>query len=247
MNHKARARRVAATIVVAGAAAAGLAVVPSLAASASEGHGNAGSLPPRRDQARHRHRAGERELRVGDVRPVLAGHLPERHAASRRASFVKSYYAVGHVSLDNYIAQVSGQAPNLVTSSDCVSSPAGPTTTSRPAPSTPTRPCTPARSTARAACSPSRVQTIGNQLDRGLPAGRSAQRLAASTPRTWATTRPGTAARQIPLGGTDCAHPTQVNGVATDDTNNAEGPNATGSQVKSTITDQYANRHNPFV
>ncbi len=44
MNRK--ARRAAATIVVAGAAAVGLAVVPSLAASASEGHGNAGSLPP---------------------------------------------------------------------------------------------------------------------------------------------------------------------------------------------------------
>jgi hypothetical protein len=38
-----------------------------------------------------------------------------------------------------------------------------------------------------------------------------------------------------------------VNGDASDDTNNAEGPNATGTQVKSTVTDQYANRHNPFI
>jgi hypothetical protein len=50
-----------------------------------------------------------------------------------------------------------------------------------------------------------------------------------------------------PLGGTDCAHPTQVNGQAADDTNAAEGPNATGSQVHSTISDQYADRHNGFI
>ncbi|MBO0731205.1 MAG: hypothetical protein J2P57_18255, partial [Acidimicrobiaceae bacterium] len=50
-----------------------------------------------------------------------------------------------------------------------------------------------------------------------------------------------------PQGGTDCAHPTQVNGQAGDDTNNAEGPNATGSQVKSATTDQYADRHNGFI
>ena len=48
-----------------------------------------------------------------------------------------------------------------------------------------------------------------------------------------------------PLGGTDCAHPTQVDGNAIDLTNSAEGPNGTGSN-KTTITDQYANRHNPF-
>ncbi len=31
------------------------------------------------------------------------------------------YYAIGHVSLDNYIAQVSGQAPTTSTQGDCVS------------------------------------------------------------------------------------------------------------------------------
>ncbi len=38
-----------------------------------------------------------------------------------------------------------------------------------------------------------------------------------------------------------------MDGLGTDDTNNAEGPNATGSQVKSATTDQYASRHNPFI
>jgi hypothetical protein len=43
------------------------------------------------------------------------------------------------------------------------------------------------------------------------------------------------------------AHPAQVNGHALDDTNAAEGPNATGSQVRSAISDQYADRHNGFI
>jgi len=30
------------------------------------------------------------------------------------------YYAIGHVSLDNYIAEISGQSPNPATQSDCV-------------------------------------------------------------------------------------------------------------------------------
>jgi hypothetical protein len=38
-----------------------------------------------------------------------------------------------------------------------------------------------------------------------------------------------------------------VNGAASDDTNNAEGPNATGTQQLSSTTDQYADRHNPFI
>ncbi len=41
-----------------------------------------------------------------------------------------------------------------------------------------------------------------------------------------------------PLGGTDCAHPTQVAGNAIDLTNSAEGPNGTGTH-KTTISDQY--------
>lgn len=32
---------------------------------------------------------------------------------------LKSYYGIGHLSLPNYIAEISGQAPNMVTQSDC--------------------------------------------------------------------------------------------------------------------------------
>ena len=45
--------------------------------------------------------------------PYLARTLPQLGA------LLKNYYAIGHDSADNYIAQVSGQAPNLLTQADC--------------------------------------------------------------------------------------------------------------------------------
>jgi hypothetical protein len=37
----------------------------------------------------------------------------------RQGTLLTQYHAIGHVSLDNYIAMISGQAPNTDTSSDC--------------------------------------------------------------------------------------------------------------------------------
>jgi phosphatidylinositol-3-phosphatase len=34
-------------------------------------------------------------------------------------AYIQNYYGVGHSSLDNYVAMVSGQAPNMSTSADC--------------------------------------------------------------------------------------------------------------------------------
>ena len=45
--------------------------------------------------------------------PYLAKTLPAMGA------FVPNYYGIGHASLDNYIAMVSGQAPNMLTEADC--------------------------------------------------------------------------------------------------------------------------------
>jgi phosphatidylinositol-3-phosphatase len=45
--------------------------------------------------------------------PYLSQELPAQGA------FLPNYYAIGHLSLDNYIAMVSGQAPNIETQSDC--------------------------------------------------------------------------------------------------------------------------------
>jgi hypothetical protein len=36
-----------------------------------------------------------------------------------QGTLLTNYYATGHVSLDNYLSMVSGQAPNVMTSSDC--------------------------------------------------------------------------------------------------------------------------------
>lgn len=49
----------------------------------------------------------------GSPSPYLAKTLPARGA------LLTQYYATGHWSLDNYIALVSGQAPNLATQHDC--------------------------------------------------------------------------------------------------------------------------------
>ena len=45
--------------------------------------------------------------------PYLAETLP------RMGALLENYYAIGHSSADNYIAQVSGQAPTLATQADC--------------------------------------------------------------------------------------------------------------------------------
>jgi phosphatidylinositol-3-phosphatase len=36
-----------------------------------------------------------------------------------QGAYIPNYYAIGHLSLDNYIAMVSGQAPNIQTQADC--------------------------------------------------------------------------------------------------------------------------------
>ena len=41
------------------------------------------------------------------------------HTLVPQGELIEHYYATGHVSLDNYIAQISGQAPNPLSSSDC--------------------------------------------------------------------------------------------------------------------------------
>jgi hypothetical protein len=50
---------------------------------------------------------------TGSPAPYLAKTLPAM------GQLLTNYYAIGHVSLDNYLAEVSGQAPNLATQLDC--------------------------------------------------------------------------------------------------------------------------------
>jgi phosphatidylinositol-3-phosphatase len=41
------------------------------------------------------------------------------HTLTAEGAFVPGYYGIGHASLDDYIAMVSGQAPTIVTQADC--------------------------------------------------------------------------------------------------------------------------------
>lgn len=165
-----------------------------------------------------------------------------------KGTFIQNYYAVGHVSADNYLAQVSGQAPNLTTSSDCIdaSHPAGGFDDVTPGTADADQATYPGQVDGQGCVMPSSVKTIGDQLDAVTPPTKHK-----ATWREYAEDMGNDPARDggitDPTGGTDCAHPLQSSGSATDDTNSAEGPNATGSQVVSAKADQYADRHNPFI
>ena len=239
MNGKARVGRRLALLATAGCTALGIALVPAIAASAqSAGHSQ---LPVPPGAIKHIIVIELENESIGETFGPSSPATYLNHTLVPEGELLQSYYAVGHVSLDNYIAQVSGQAPNLVTNSDC----AGGYNDVTPGTLDPNQTLYPGQVDGQGCVFPTSVQTIGNQLDRAYPL------TIGSDWREYAEDMGNDAARDggqaDPLGGTDCAHPTQTNGVATDDTNNAEGPNATGSQVTSTITDQYANRHNPFV
>jgi phosphatidylinositol-3-phosphatase len=151
-----------------------------------------------------------------------------------QGEIVQNYYATGHVSLDNYVAQVSGQAPNFVTNSDCIGSTgAGAYNDGTLGALDANQTTYPGQVDGQGCVYPAAVQTIGGQLDAAYPS---------KTNRNWRVyaedmgndpARDGGTAD--PLGGTDCAHPQQTAGVGIDNTNSASA------------VDQYATRHNPFL
>jgi hypothetical protein len=239
MKSRARTRLRLAGLATASLTALGLALVPALSASAQSA--SSGGLPVRPGAIQH---IIVVELENESFGSTFGPSSPATYLNDTlvpQGELLKSYYGVGHVSLDNYIAQVSGQAPNLVTNSDC----AGGYNDVTPGTLDANQALYPGQVDGQGCVFPKSVQTIGNQLDRAYPFTIGSDWRQYSEDMGNDPARDG--GQADPLGGTDCAHPTQTTGVATDDTNNAEGPSATGSQVKSAITDQYANRHNPFV
>jgi phosphatidylinositol-3-phosphatase len=72
----------------------------------------------------------------------------------KQGALLTQYFAIGHVSLDNYIAQISGQSPNISTQTDC--------TTYTPFVSTGTGAYQ--QAIGKGCVYPKTVQTIGNQL-----------------------------------------------------------------------------------
>jgi hypothetical protein len=152
-----------------------------------------------------------------------------RDTLEKQGELVPGYYATGHVSLDNYVAQVSGQAPNYATNTDCL----GSTRQGAFNDVTPSTINGAGQAVGQGCVYPSSVRTIGDQLDAAYPHS------AGHNWRVYAEDMGNDAARDggvaDPMGGTDCAHPTQTNGVGVDLTENA-APD-----------DQFATRHDPFV
>ncbi|HEY2035378.1 MAG TPA: alkaline phosphatase family protein [Steroidobacteraceae bacterium] len=107
MNHPVRLLRVLAMLSVLGAVAAGQ-------VRAAVAH--AGALPP----IHHvflivlENRSFTAAFGPNSPAPYLARTLPARGA------LLENYYAIGHWSLANYIAMMSGQAPNPATQRDCL-------------------------------------------------------------------------------------------------------------------------------
>jgi hypothetical protein len=169
----------------------------------------------------------------------------------KQGELIQNYYATSHVSLGNYIAEVSGQETNAILNSDCIdaASLAKPPVVGQ---FTDIAPGTDADAAANPAFAgqvlgagcvfpkPTRTahgaQTIGDQLDKAYHHWDDDYRVMW---REYAEDMGNDPSRDFgtpdPLGGTDCAHPV----IGTPDlTNSAEG---------SPIMDQYADRHAPFV
>jgi phosphatidylinositol-3-phosphatase len=143
-----------------------------------------------------------------------------------QGELLENYYAIGHVSLDNYIAQVSGQSPTKQTQLDCLANGA---TFADLAPGTPA----PDGQVTGAGCVyPAAVETIASQLDARYPPNP------ATGVASWRAyeedmgidlSRDGGV--PDPTGGGDCGHPAIGGKTA----------------VVATAADQYVTRHNPFV
>ncbi len=164
----------------------------------------------------------------------------------KQGELIENYYATGHASLDNYIAQISGQAPTEETSADCL----GPSTNLNtligsyddllPGTLDPTQQAYPGQVDGHGCIYPAFVQTIANQLDRIDPpnplthvaAWRDYDEDMGNQPTGRELGAPD------PRGGLDCGHP-PLNGA---DNTNAASP-ATATEP----ADQYATRHNGFM
>ena len=152
-----------------------------------------------------------------------------------QGELLDNYYAIGHVSLDNYIAEVSGQAPTPQTAADCF----GSYTNVAPGTDDPNASTEPGQVDGTGCVYPAPTgtthgaSTIADQLDAAYPPNPTTQ---VASWRQYAEDMGNDANRDHgatdPLGGTDCAHPA-ING--TDSTEFAEA------------ADQYTDRHNPFI
>lgn len=161
----------------------------------------------------------------GSVATYLNGTL------RNRGELIEHYYATGHFSLDNYIAQVSGQAPNHTTQADCLVNGAA---FSDVVPGTPdpNQMANPGQVDGQGCVYPAFVQTIAGQLDAKYPPDKKTHVAAwRGYDQDMGNDPAQDGGAPDPSGGTTCAHP-------------AIGAPTTLGELP---TDQYATRHNPFV
>jgi hypothetical protein len=151
----------------------------------------------------------------------------------KEGELLPNYFGIGHFSLDNYIAQVSGQAPTLDTQADCADNgfAYADVTPGTPDPGTLFSPQ--GQVFGQGCVYPATVPTIASQLDAKYPPNRATHRAAW---RAYEQDMGNVASRDggppDSTGGTDCGHPA----IGAPDT----------AEV-ATATDQYTSRHNPFV
>lgn len=92
---------------------------------------------------------------ANSLAPYLAQELPKQGA------LLPNYYGVGHYSLDNYVAMISGQAPNPDTQNDC--------TVFNEFASTASKPDANGQLPGQGCVYPKRIKTLANQLtDAGM-------------------------------------------------------------------------------
>lgn len=161
----------------------------------------------------------------GSVATYLNGTL------RKRGELIKNYYAIGHVSLDNYIAQVSGQAPNQTTQLDCLPNGAA-FVDVVPGTADPNQKANPGQVDGQGCVYPAQVQTIASQLDAKYPPNPQTHVAAwRGYDQDMGNDPAQDGGSPDPTGGTTCAHP----------------PIGSPTVLGETPTDQYATRHNPFV
>ena len=166
-------------------------------------------------------------LKVGDVRHVLLIDLenegykatwgkssPAKYLNStlrRKGELLEHYYSIGHDSLDNYIAQVSGQAPTRDTLRDCLETVPGALfgyVDVTPGTADPNTSRNPGQVDGNGCVYPAAVPTIASQLDAKDPPSPTTH---VAAWRAYVEDMGNTPSRDggdaDPLGGTDCAHP----------------------------------------
>jgi phosphatidylinositol-3-phosphatase len=150
----------------------------------------------------------------------------------KKGELLQNYYAVGHDSLDNYIAQVSGQSPTEDTQADCADNGFAYANV-LPGTPDPDQTANPGQVDGEGCVYPASVQTIASQLDAKYPPNKTTH---VASWRAYEQDMGNTPARDggvpDPTGGTDCGHPVV---------------GATDTAEVATATDQYTTRHNPFV